>query len=196
MTKPFVFWVSTLWALFGPATGVSAQFVRFNVQTQAAGSVIEPQVLDFSEAERATTLQERNERGQVVALKSGACLRLGGVENIPVLVSVRIEDVRIASGQPRPVSLEPRYINDLNPCPADIDLLRKVSLPFRADGSAEFALSDRPDTRRSAARGATTPLTAFIVLIGRQHLRPDAAILDQRQDLDYQGRYLLDITYL
>lgn len=182
-------------ALLVPANTLSAQFIRFNLLTEAPGTVLVPQDLDFSLAEGSAELQERNDQGQVIALTTGACLRLTAVENIPVLVSVQIEDLRLHSGQPRPVSVEPRYINDLNPCPADIDLIRKVSLPFRTDNTAEFPLSARPDTRRSASRGATT-LTAFVVLIGRQHLRPDAAILDQRQDLDYQGRYLLDITYL
>ena len=195
MIKSIVLSMLGALSLFVPANTLSAQFIRFNLQTEAPGAVLVPQDLDFSLAEGSAELQERNEQGQAIALLTGACLRLTAVENIPVLISVQIEDLRLHSGQPRPVSVEPRYINDLNPCPADIELLRKVSLPFRSDNTAEFPLSARPDTRRSATRGATT-LTAFVVLIGRQHLRPDAAILDQRQDLDYQGRYLLDITYL
>lgn len=178
-----------------PAT---AQFVRFQVQTQSLSAVVEPEALDFQDSEDIdinSARRERNSSGEVSALLTSACLRIGAVENIPLIVGVRIEDLRLSDGRERPIDLEPRYINDTNPCPADLVLVREVSRPFRDDGSAEFRLSEQPETLSSSTRRATS-LTAFIVLMGRQHLRPDDAIMDQRQDLDYRGRYLLDITYL
>ena len=177
-----------------PATA-GAQFVRFQVSTQSLSAIVDPEPLDFSQTDSASVARERNATGEVTALVTAACLRIGAAENIPLLVDVRIEDLRLREGRERPIDVEPRYINDTNPCPADISLAREVSRPFRGDGTAEFQLSDRPETLSSQSRRATA-LTAFIVLMGRQHLRPDAAIMDQRQDLDYQGRYLLDITYL
>lgn len=175
-----------------PAT---AQFVRFQVQTQTLSSVVEPEALDFQDSDSTSTSFELNSSGEVSALLASACLRIGAVENIPLIVDVRIEDLRLSDGQERPIDLEPRYINDTNPCPADIVLVREVSRPFRADGTVEFRLSEQPETLSSSTRRATS-LTAFIVLLGRQHLRLDDAIMDRRLDLDYRGRYLLDITYL
>lgn len=199
-----------------------AQFISFSVSTQPRSAVITaaPIALDLSIAQELRA--RRGAAGGAEGLSDGVCIAIGAPENIPVLVSVSIEDEYLPAGQSRPFTLEKGYINDRGACPADTEMARRIYRPFAAGESVSFTLSSEPLTRRSTANGRNLFFTAYIFLnttllydmmagtaaasasadaaaraTEAEALIPTATGAGARRHImRYQGRYVLDITYL
>lgn len=179
--------------LFSAAvTEVHAQFVRFSLSTSSERFDVLAEPLDFSDMERSE--QVRDNRGRITDLRTGSCLQLSAPENINVLVEVSVEDKTDLGGRERPLKVEPRYINDMGACPADFRLAADVSRPFRGDGTAQFTLSDRPQL--IAGMGRERQIRAFVYLLGNLSFDSGAGIVLRRQEMEYRGRFIVDVEYL
>lgn len=172
-----------------------AQFVEFRVTTEPRVAFVNPEPIDMTRIDQKSVVTSFDRSGRLLSLKSGACLPIGAPENITVLVQLTIEDEHLNESRGRPLEITAYYINDRGGCPETIEMAMGVSQPFYDDGSAQFRLSSFPQIARNLV-GSERFFIAYVYLTVRQEFDNQAGAVGRRQDMEYRGRYILDIVYL
>lgn len=177
------------------AESATGQFVRFNVNILPRTTVIDVQPLDFTWADYSGAEIAFDAFGRVMEVENTACLAISSPQNILVLVELTIEDEYLPQGRTRPFDLKAYYINDMGQCPTSAEMASRVGNSITLAKQTEFNLSYRNSTTINT-RMQEQFLTAFIFLIGNQRFDSEAGARQRNIDMQYRGRYVLDIVYL
>lgn len=169
---------------------VYGQLVRVNMSISRNSVRIEADPFEFRDASESDANQQlvRDADNNVIGVQQSACVGISAPENIPVIVTVGVQDISNLRGRPRPVSFDARYINDGQGCPRDVRLAMDVSKPFNPGGMAVFQL-DRTPALVGRLPGSPRRVTGFLYLTGEQRAR-------QENEAVYQGRVTIEIEYI